>query len=205
MKIFLLLIVLTVASGCLHEAKRDTSVAKSTTPAGSSANVSNSTPAEVKTPEPDEAAGAANFEGTEGITDKKNHINGAAILSAVRLGRHEGFDRLVFEFRDDQLPGYHIEYVDKPIRSCGSREVVPLAGDAWLQIRLEPANAHTDDGKPTLRFREIAPKLPIVLEIKSTCDFEAQIQWVAGVSSPNKYRVLELKNPTRLVVDIKHK
>jgi hypothetical protein len=122
----------------------------------------------------------------------------------MRTGRHDGFDRIVFEFRGE-LPGYHIEYIDKPVRSCGSGDVVPLAGDAWLQVRFEPANAHTDDGKPTLAFREIAAKMPTVLELKSTCDFEAQVEWVAGVSSPRRYRVLELTSPTRLVVDIKHK
>jgi hypothetical protein len=30
------------------------------------------------------------------------------------------------------------------------------------------------------------------------------VEWVMGVSSPNKYRVLELKSPTRLVIDVKH-
>jgi len=43
-----------------------------------------------------------------------------------------------------------------------------------------------------------------VKELISTCDFEAEVEWVAGVASPNRYRVLELRNPTRLVVDIKH-
>ncbi|MBA2378972.1 MAG: hypothetical protein H0V76_05295, partial [Blastocatellia bacterium] len=44
-----------------------------------------------------------------------------------------------------------------------------------------------------------------VKDLKITCDFEAEVTWVAGVASPNRYRVLELKAPTRLVVDIKHK
>jgi hypothetical protein len=45
---------------------------------------------------------------------------------------------------------------------------------------------------------------PIMKELKSICDFEADVQWVLGVSKPNKYRVLELSNPSRLVIDIKH-
>jgi hypothetical protein len=205
MKFPLLFLVLTLASGCQPAAVQNTSVPNSATPKGSSANISNSTPEEVKTPEPDEPAGASDFEGTAGTTDKRNRADGAALLSAVRAARHDGFDRLVFEFRGDELPGYHIEYIDKPVRSCGSGEVIPLSGDARLQIRFEPTNAHTDDGKPTLAFRELVSKLPTVIELKATCDFEAQVEWVAGVSSPNKYRVLELKGPTRLVVDIKHK
>ena len=206
MKTLLLFLVLAIWSGCQSAANRNTGVQNDATPSGASSQVSTPTPGEVRTPPPDEIAVTnAGFEGTAGITDKKNQVKEAALLTDVRTGRHNGFDRVVFEFRAGQLPGYHIEYIDKPVRSCGSGDVVPLAGDAWLQIRFEPANAHTDEGKPTLPFREFSPKLPTVVELKSTCDFEAQVEWVAGVSSPNKYRVLELKNPTRLVVDIKHK
>ena len=145
------------------------------------------------------------FEGTSGITDKLKSLAGSATLRAIRAGRHEGFDRIVFEFAGSEVPGYHIEYIDKPVRSCGSGDVVPLAGDGWLQVRFEPARAHTDEGKPTLGFRELTPRLPNLLELKSTCDFEGQVEWVAGVGSPNRYRVLELENPARFVVDIKHK
>jgi hypothetical protein len=163
--------------------------------------------AQIPSPTPKDGAAElkADFEGTIGIIDKKYEIKEVAMLSAVRTGRHDGFDRIVFEFKGPDLPGYHIEYIDKPVRACGSGDVVPLAGDGWLQMRFEPARAHTDEGKATIGFRELASKHPNLLEIKSTCDFEAQVEWVAGVGSPNAFRVLELKEPTRLAVDIKHK
>ena len=146
----------------------------------------------------------ADFEGTAGITDKKNNIKGVAVLREVRSAQHGNYDRVVFEFEGAEMPGYHIEYIDKPVRACGSGAVVPLKGDGWLQIRFEPAHAHTEAGEPTVKERERAPNHQIIKEMKSTCDFEAQVEWVLGVASPNKYRVLELKNPTRLAVDIKH-
>ncbi len=147
----------------------------------------------------------ADFEGTSGIIDKKNEIKGVAVLSAVRSAGHNGYDRVVFEFEGAELPGYKIEYIDKPVRACGSGDVVPLAGDGWLEVKFYPANAHTEEGKPTIENRAFAPNHKIIKEIKSTCDFEAEVSWVLGVASPNHYRVLELKNPTRLAVDIKHK
>jgi hypothetical protein len=160
----------------------------------------------VTTPRPDEAEQDTQeeFEGTAGVTDKKSQSQQAAILSAIRIARHRGFDRIVFEFSGASVPGYHIEYIDKPVRSCGSGEVVPLAGDGWLEVRMSPAAAHTEQGKPTIESRAFSPNLPIVKELKSTCDFEADVTWVAGVRSPNRYRVLELKDPARLVVDISH-
>ena len=156
-------------------------------------------------PKDEVPVGKDDFEGTTGIIDKKKTIKDAAVLKAIRTGRHEGFDRIVFEFEGDEVPGYHVEYIDKPVRACGSGDVVPLAGDGWLQVRFEPARAHTDEGKPTLGSRELVPKLPNLLELKSTCDFEGQVEWVAGVGSPNGFRVLELAKPARFVVDIKHK
>ena len=158
------------------------------------------------TPRPDEAGDAKEdkFQGTAGITDKKARPVAAVVLAAIRTGTHGKFDRVVFEFSGSAMPGYHIEYIDKPVRSCGSGEVVPLAGDAWLEIRMTPAAAHTEQGQPTIKTRSFSPNLPIVKELKSTCDFEADVAWVAGVSTPNEYRVLELKDPARLVVDISH-
>lgn len=150
------------------------------------------------------APGQRAFEGTAGLTKQVRQLAGIADLVAVRAGRHEGFDRVVFEF-GGELPGYEVEYIDKPVRACGSGDVVPLAGDGWLEVRFTPARAHTDEGKPTVPDRRQRPSLPIVLELASTCDFEGHVNWVLGVSSPNRYRVLELKSPNRLVVDVLHR
>jgi len=124
-------------------------------------------------------------------------------LREVREGLNEGFDRVVFQFDGDQVPGYQLEYVDKPIIKCGSGDPTELAGQGWLQVRLQPAQAHAD-GKATVTQRERKPKLPVLEELELTCDFEGEATWVLGVKKPNKYRVLELQEPTRLVVDVQH-
>ncbi len=155
-------------------------------------------------PEPGEAP-SAEFKGTAGTTEKKRPNAEPALLRAVRTGKHESFDRVVFEFEGNAIPGYHIEYVDKPVRDCGQGAVVPISGDGFLLIRLQPANAHTEAGVATVQNRQQNPNLPILKELKLICDFEADVQWILGVSSPNRYRVLELTNPARLVVDVAHK
>lgn len=141
---------------------------------------------------------------TAGVTRVERTYVGVGTVVATRIARNEGYERLVLELAPgDTLPGYHIEYVDRPVRQCGSGNVVRLAGDAWLSVRLEPARAHTEEGQPTVRQRRLAPRQPVILEAVLTCDFEAQVEWVLGVSSPNRYRVLELSDPARLVVDIR--
>ncbi len=147
----------------------------------------------------------SDFVGTADNTEKKNpNVIGVAVLNEVRSARHGNYDRVVFEFKGKDLPTYHIEYIDRPVRACGSGDVVPLAGDGWLEVRFSDAQAHTAEGAPTIKDRSRSPNLPIVKDLKITCDFEAEVTWVMGVSSPNRYRVIELSNPTRLVVDIKH-
>jgi len=182
-------------------------------------NVANATPAAVPsrtaelpstptpTPPADEAVSAApaEFKGTAKNTSKENpKATGAVLLRDVRSAVHPTYDRVVFEFDGPQLPSYKVEYIDKPVRSCGSGEVVPFTGDAYLSVLFTGANAHTGAGEPTIKDRTRSPNLPVVKDRKRICDFEAEVEWVMGAASPNKYRVLELKNPTRLVVDIEH-
>ena len=156
--------------------------------------------------EPDAGAGTP-FVGTAGVTDKGSRLDKPAVQDDVRIARHPGFDRAVFQFEGEKLPGYRIEYVDRPVRRCGSGEVVEIAGQGWLSLRFEPAMAHDDKGRATISERDRQRKLSlgVVREAVLTCDFEGQVVWVLGVSSPNRYRVLELSHPARVVVDIKHR
>jgi hypothetical protein len=38
--------------------------------------------------------------------------------------------------------------------------------------------------------------------LKLICDFEAQTEWIAAVGFPARYRVFELSDPPRIVVDL---
>lgn len=144
------------------------------------------------------------FKGTAGIVKKAFTGKESTVLKSVRTGRHEHFDRVVFEF-DVGLPGYHVEYVDKPVRQCGSGDTMPVAGDGWLQVRMTPARAHTEEGRPTIPEQERALELGVLRELQRTCDFEGEVTYVLGAASPNHFRVIELNSPPRLVVDVRHR
>ena len=141
---------------------------------------------------------------TAGIVKQASTARGSARLRQVRVALHAGFDRAVFEVEGAELPGFHLEYIDRPVRRCGSGDTATIAGDGWLQVSLEPAEAHDEQGYPTVQDRSQKPALPNVLQLELTCDFEGQVVWVLGVRSPNPYRVLTLTHPTRLVVDVAH-
>ncbi|MFY0563409.1 AMIN-like domain-containing (lipo)protein [Archangium lansingense] len=138
-----------------------------------------------------------------GVVEVKRSTLKPVTLREVRTARNEGFDRLVLQFDGDQVPGYHVEYIDKPVIKCGSGDPTELAGQGWLQVRVQPAQAH-EGAQVTVAERKRKPALPVFQEMELTCDFEGEVTWVLGVKHPNKYRVMELKEPTRLVVDVQH-
>jgi hypothetical protein len=190
----MLLVLATTVSACQPQA----------TPVAPTPEAAPAPSAPAPSPEPADEP-LDDFEGTAGIVSRPRHGAALAILSDVRAATHAGFDRVVFEFEGESVPGYHVEYVDKPVRDCGSGEAVRVAGDGWLEVRLQPAQAHDDTGSPTITNRDRTLGLPNLKQIRATCDFEADVTWVLGVGSPNRYRVLELGSPARLVVDVKHR
>jgi len=151
---------------------------------------------------PPAASAAASGGWTAGVTEVRR--GRGATLRAVRTARNEGWDRVVFEFAGGVVPGYHVEYVDRPVRKCGSGDEAQVAGQGWLEVRITPAQAHDEAGRVTVADRERKLALPVLRELELTCDFEADVTWVLGVASPNRYRVQELSNPARLVVDVRH-
>lgn len=150
-------------------------------------------------------AAAAPGEWTASVVARAPGAAPTTELREVRSARNDSFDRVVFEFAGTSLPGYRAEYVDRPIRQCGSGNTTEIAGDGWLELRLSPARAHTESGRATVSERERSTLgLSNLAELELTCDFEGEVVWVMGARSPNPFRVLELFNPPRLVVDIRH-
>jgi hypothetical protein len=154
-------------------------------------------------PAPEADAGAPFLAPTE-VRETPPPPDPPALLTAVRAAEHPGFDRVVFEFGEGPLPGYRVAYLQGPAQDCGSGDEKPVAGGAILEVTIRPANAHTEEGQPTIPFREQPLTLSVLREIERTCDFEAVVTWVLGVSSQKPFRVTELSGPARLVVDVEH-
>jgi hypothetical protein len=135
--------------------------------------------------------------------------SGTALLAAVRIGRNEGFDRIVFEFRPGSTPGYDVRYVQPPIREDASNRRVEIDGDAFLSIRMEPASGFdlTGEGEqvytgPT-RIDGESANAEELEELVRTGDFEAVLNWVAGLDDRVPFRVFTLSGPPRVVVDVR--
>jgi hypothetical protein len=121
-------------------------------------------------------------------------------LVDVRVGRHPGFDRVVFQFRG-AVPQHRIRYVDQLVQD-GSGNPVSVAGAADLEVVFHGANAHNQDGSPSVSPRRFSPGLPAVKEIAQVGDFEAVVSYGVGIDHRRPIRVSTLAGPPRLVIDV---
>src|SRR3712207_4266755 len=137
------------------------------------------------------------------IEETVAHHAGRTFLVGVRAGRNKDFDRLVFDF-EGPAPGFRVQYVDQLIED-GTGDPIPLRGRAVVEIILQPATAHRDDGTTTwtgpipdvtgfAAFRQIA----------DAGDFEGVLTWGIGVAARTGLRASTLSGPTRVAVDVVH-
>ncbi len=128
-----------------------------------------------------------------------------ARLVGVRVGHHDGYDRVVFELEGD-LPGYDVAYLEGPLYEDGSGDVVETAGTDVLSVRMTPASGVvlSPDGVEEIYKgeRRIEGDGDPVLEVVSAGDFEAQITWGIVVDRQRPFQVSRLESPNRLVVDV---
>ncbi len=124
-------------------------------------------------------------------------------IGGVRVGRHTGYDRVVWEFPGSGRPSLQVKYVNPPIAD-GSGDVVDVRGDAFLEVLVTSVGIPAADApRPrsasaaSLAGTVVAEALPVY------GGFEAMGQTFVGVrGSERPFRVTVLRNPTRIVVDI---
>ncbi|QIM22645.1 hypothetical protein G7075_18375 [Phycicoccus sp. HDW14] len=120
-----------------------------------------------------------------------------------RVGKHTGYDRVVYQFSKAGTPTYRVRWVDAPVEDgSGDRRDVP--GDAWLEVMVtsvdipgESAPSPDDPLPATLKGTGIASADAI------WGGFEGYGQQFIGVTGGQRpFRVSLLTGPTRLVVDV---
>lgn len=125
-------------------------------------------------------------------------------LVDVRVGEHEGYDRVVFEF-DGAVPEYILSQASPPYVEDPSGLPIEVGGDAVWQLvmlggtRVTPDYETSYDGP--VSFERDFEKLVHLVEAG---DFEAVSTRYIGMTGESCARILALDDPTRLVIDIEH-
>ncbi|MGY1740796.1 MULTISPECIES: AMIN-like domain-containing (lipo)protein [unclassified Blastococcus] len=124
-------------------------------------------------------------------------------VSDIRTGRHDGFDRVVFEVGGAGLPGWDVRYVDDPA-SQGSGDPVDVAGDAVLQVTITGAGYPYDTGVEEFSGPDPLPGsgTAVVTEVAFDATFEGTTVAFVGTTARSPFRVYLLEGPARVVVEV---
>jgi hypothetical protein len=125
----------------------------------------------------------------------------SAKLVAVRTAAHPGYDRVVFQFAGARVPGYRIEYVDEITLGETDDQYLTLEGGALVQTLFQ-GTASDDYRAGTQTVPDtITPGLGQVRQIGLAEDWEGVVRLGIGLDHRSGFRVLELRDPARVVVD----
>ncbi|MGI8545310.1 MAG: AMIN-like domain-containing (lipo)protein [Aridibacter sp.] len=128
----------------------------------------------------------------------------ASALCKVRTSKHKGFDRVVFEF-DDGKHQYVIKYLDSNIYSTdGGDSKIKIAGDVFMLVSIYGMGALDDLPCELKNYPKKKLNFPALMQIQEAAWFEGIQDFIIGVKGKKSFRVQELRNPSRLVIDFKH-
>jgi len=151
-------------------------------------------------------AGVLNTWTTKPLSRAHNSSTRASYIKVIRTAKQNGFDRVVFEF-EGPFPNYRVEYLKSHFYDAETGRIrIRQPGNVFLQVEFFVVPT---DGQ--LKFTEakgFVPKgrlgMPSLQSVRDKVLFEGFYDFLMGVLSRKPYRVTELSNPTRLVIDFKH-
>lgn len=127
------------------------------------------------------------------------------MIDDVRLGMQDGYDRVVLDLSGKGAAGWMVRYEAQPALD-GSGTPVDLSGEFVLAVTTrgmaypEPGGSAYD---PALLLVD-GGDLSTVTEVLRSAPFEGQVPVFIGTAREAPFRVFELSDPQRLVIDIQH-
>ena len=125
------------------------------------------------------------------------------MLTEVRTGRHDGYERVVLVFggafgsvRAGYVPAVHEDPSDM---------IVSLRGSAFLQVTLQGALARYAAAPlptPYAGPDTLTPGYPTLKQVSLSGDFEAVLSLGVGLDRVAGFRIQRLRSPDRLVIDV---
>lgn len=148
---------------------------------------------------------------------ESNSASSPSALYNSRIGRHDCFDRVVFDVNGPEPVGFDVRYVPE-VTADGSGKPIPVAGGAALQVVVRaPAQGSAGDTsghQPGVIFAPSGAHLHgpgglehwgCLREVRSAGSFEGQTTFAVGVRERLPFRVASFTDAnqiTHLVLDI---
>jgi hypothetical protein len=144
---------------------------------------------------------------TWGSAEKAVTPTSGTALVGIRAGRHECYDRLVFDPRVPAPPtGFRVSYVDQVIEDP-TGAVVPVRGGARLQVTVDASAYDMSTGQQTYVYQNRAELVDVTgyqtfRQVAWAGSFENTTSVGLGVRARLPFRVFALGD--RVVVDVAH-
>lgn len=157
---------------------------------------------------PGETPGAAPLDADASAEDRDEPNDGADLtVTDVRVGTHEGFDRVTVELGGDATVGWFAGWTDQAIED-GSGRTVDVGGDAVLTLAVRgvllpfdrPDDVEAWDGETVTA----ATGSDVLVEVVEGVLFEGQQQLFLGTEREVPFRIARLDDPQRIVIDLEH-
>jgi hypothetical protein len=196
----------SLLAGCTGDdetaASSTTSSAPTTVASGSGASAEPA--AQEADAETDEGTDAPPFPADASADTQDASPSAMVTVRDIRIGRHDGFDRIVFEVGGAGTPGWDVRYVEAAT-SQGSGDSVAVAGGAILRVTITGAGYPDDTGVAEFVSRDplTAAGTEEVQEVVFDGTYEGTTVAFAGTRARAPFRVFALQNPARVVVDVR--
>ena len=123
-------------------------------------------------------------------------------VTGVRIGAHEGHDRVVLDVSGQGTPGWDVRYVDAATAE-GTGDPIDLAGPSYLRVVLTGTTYPYESGaEERARGPVAAPGTTAVTGVFYDGTFEGQSLAYVGTQAERPFRVYALSNPTRVVIEV---
>jgi len=127
-----------------------------------------------------------------------------AQITAVRVGTHDGYDRVVFEFASG-IPQTVIQAVLPPFYQDASGLPLAVSGTAFLKVTMTGGTKVSLSGGSTYSgSTNFHPAFARLVQLIEGGDVEAISTWYLGLNGGGCIRALTLTGPSRVVIDIEH-
>jgi hypothetical protein len=116
-------------------------------------------------------------------------------VTALRLGEHTGYTRLVVDLSSAGVPQWRVSYGEKTGPGGGP---VTIAGDAFLRVFL------MTEAEPGVQTTTSVTGSGLIPQAKTTGFFEGYEEVLAGVTGGRlPFRAFALTDPGRIVIDVR--
>lgn len=186
-------------------ASQSASAAPSETETESSRAVTTSSPTSSPTETPTSTSSTdaqrAFTTGRSQSSDAPFSTDAQALPVAVRVGAHDGYDRLVVEYDDAQAPleWVSVGWADQGMQE-GSGHAVDFGTNRVLDVTVWGVRYPESGGLADLSAQ--IPSGSVIEAASVEGPFEGAHQIFIGADSDRPYRVFFLENPARIVIDI---